>query len=378
MRVTKKTRRTYPASTHRVYIFDDACKPVFAKTVTAKKNLVNDASLLSWSSESNLCLFSGVVMRVWGLLLFGIFIVGQTAEAQNCPPLALRSFAVYVKENIEAHQSDYRGLTGAGGTTHFQGFYIRGQRGCTALTAGGDFQMSMGTVDGNVEAGQNLNLVSGEIRGSGSAGGEIYMLGATFRGSALGRWSQHSRNYTYANRGRFPGLRTNHAALAAEMDRVSATYRDLAPNSLSQSPSISELRLVATAGLPQAVFSVDASVIEMAQEIIVSADANQEVVINVKGRVLDLSFKRVRLLGGVGPRKLVWNFPEAEAVYVAHTFDAAYGWPGTLIAPNAHFEFYEGLVTGAIWARSMRYAPGMTSRSGQVNPVPEPGTNPFE
>ncbi len=88
----------------------------------------------------------------------------------------------------------------------------------------------------------------------------------------------------------------------------------------------------------------------------------------------------LELTGGIDESKIVWLFPNATTLRIAHSgmnpaqLGRNIGLPGTFIAPYADVSFQNALITGALFARSLV---GLASDpecrgdvSGQINPAP--------
>ncbi len=128
-------------------------------------------------------------------------------------------------------------------------------------------------------------------------------------------------------------------------------------------------------------FNVYGSVFENAWGFFINAPADTTVIINVRENTSDesdaltISNMDFRLSGGIRAGNILYNFINFKKITMHHI-----GLFGSILAPGANINFYEGIMTGTLMAKNLTggsYYDG--TNGGQINsvsvPVPEPPTN---
>lgn len=244
-----------------------------------------------------------------------------------------------------------------------------------AVAVGGNADFSHGFSLGNeltqaeVEAlpGHAALVVRGDIHTDGT-GTHVMKGNAVIGGAINGKIDLHGGTLSHAADlidfdGEFAALRKLSTALGAESTTAGATVVS----------SGSRITLTGTDTVRN-VFTVGASVLEQAKEVYIQVPAGSTTVINVTGTSYDmakagttgfflagsdgkfvLDDKSQSAAGGAIRAKLLWNFAEATSVVK----NSASAWPGTVLAPNAHFELGTGgPVNGSVLAASLHGSGG--------------------
>lgn len=79
---------------------------------------------------------------------------------------------------------------------------------------------------------------------------------------------------------------------------------------------------------------------------------DQYLVIEVSGKVIDLTKKGLLLSGPLKSNQIIWNFFEAESVTISET-GTKNGIPGIILAPMATVYFTNGTIHGGLYAKKM-------------------------
>jgi hypothetical protein len=233
---------------------------------------------------------------------------------------SLYDHSVYTNAGISAECSDFLGKVASAGPIALRDFLINdgsGAAGC-ALNSASD-----------------VYFIRGQVRSGGS------------RLGCVSAASVKSQEMVYGSKKRPVDI---YGQMGAELQDLS---QRLAHGAVPNMKAV-------TVTLPQ-------------QNIILSAEYNQNLVITVMGTNPRFVDTGVFISGGVRPQNIFWHFPEATTLTIARSGSMPLGIPGIIVAPYADVYFNNALVTGAIYSNRLVGAAdradcrGMVS--GQINHV---------
>jgi choice-of-anchor A domain-containing protein len=304
-------------------------------------------------------------------LLFGSY----QASAQNMPK-SYKDFQVYAIEGIYYSFSDFQGIVGSGGPISLQNFSILDDRS----QLGGfknpfpysvfakDFFLSSGTVQqGGVYAQDSITLINASVAGNISTK-KAYVKNASVRGRTSKVPTLHFVNFQY-DLYKFANNMGNTDGKLPTYERLTFGERDLGHYQV--------FRAAEGDGKLMNVFSVS----NMRNFAISSnGDSREYFVIVNRDEHVDLSYLDIKLLDGVSPTKILYVFPYATTIKINNSGvsslsgrEVGLGIPGSIVAPHADIYFTDGLVTGSIYAKTLRGSPESTGTyqpGGQVNYAP--------
>ena len=246
-------------------------------------------------------------------------------------PLTLFDYTVYAKNTISAECSDFQGRTAAGGAVFLQDFTINllpsQEQGCA------------------LESDTSIRWT----RGSTTAASGAYesCVGAPFFPGGLDTVDTESNNYATAD---FNGLNR-------QMDALSAKLSSPFPN----------------ANVKQITLNINP--IHSGGYLTLTGSPQQLLVVNVPGTNVSIQRYGIKLLGGLTPANIIWNFPNAQTLLIEGSGNDQYGMPGTFLAPNAQVTFLSARITGALFAGSIvgmanSYScDSATLNAGQINGI---------
>ena len=219
------------------------------------------------------------------------------------------------------------------------------------------------TGNGNVESGGDVNLKDSTVSGDVKAAGNVSLDNSGVTGTIISQQSGFSpsvddpfdfdivdlesisNNLLHSTNGNITGIGTG--SILLECNNPLVCY-----------------------------FNISASVIENAGFFEIKASNDKTVVINVTGNNSndkDLTVANIgfRLLGGIRSPNILYNFVGFDFVLMHNL-----GLPGSILAPNASIDFYEGNMEGVLMAYNLTGGSWNNNiRGGQINvPVSEPFT----
>ncbi len=302
----------------------------------------------------------------FALSFFILSSVNVYSSTDLCKITDIRDVVVFTTSSIEGLHSDFQGTVVAGGDVYLQNFYLNKTK-CYSLVSNGIATMAYGSVEYGIEGQNGVTVLKTGVTGPVRSNGAV-----TLKNSGADTVVAPKRPTTIsAGIGSFEKRKIEATAnveqLNIQMHRMTAEFFSLARTT---EPKIINNEIVIEANTYTNVVELDAekSPIRRNETIVIRANVGQKVIINVKGKNIELRGTNVVLQGSVTPSDIVWNFVDAETMYIINTADAVYGIPGTVLAPHATVEFYEGLITGALYARSIIYIdPTDTIKTGQIN-----------
>lgn len=308
--------------------------------------------------------------------LVGLLVAPSLYAQTACKTPSLHDFTVYSVGNIDVQQSDYQGLTGAGGFVMARNFQFNTNPAtCLALTAGQDLGISSAAILGNTEAGGTAGINSTGARGDVTAKG-AFINSSSVRGNLITTETpkvQSSGIGGLRKKLKSLGLRTDHAAISNELQIESVKHSYTASNNTA---TVQDDALVFELKSGENRFTLlNPKALTEAKTIYILGDASSSAVINIPGDSIMLESQNIIIDRNIRPSNITWNFYQATYLHLSHTHNAKLGMPGIVMAPKAVVEFNEALITGALYAGEIvtSLTPYTTLNAGQVNVDP---TNP--
>ena len=296
-----------------------------------------------------------------------------------CRVPGLYDYAFVSLSDADLRRSDHQGLSAARGEVTAEDFLFEGREGyCGGLDIGESGSLLRVESRLDVTVGGGLGLRSSGLRGRLYVDDALDSVEASVaKGTVVRGAVRQQRSQLRVARGSRPerpswyGLRSKayHDSRSFLMDQRSVVV----PVERSEQ----EIRIVLDSNDYSRVFLKGEDLEE--RNIVIQGSARDKVVINVTGSpsIFWLG-RRVTLIRGIGPGNILWNFPDTTRLLIAHTKDAVYGIPGTVLAPFAEVQFYEGLITGELIAGAVIFDHQcwFGKASGQINRGPWAGDEP--
>ncbi|GEM_PF-5598358 len=292
----------------------------------------------------------------------------------NCTDkkFTLKDFRVYAVSSVTAMNSDYQGSLGSGDSIELTNFLIEkdSSNPCISLSAQKNLYFEKGKSAGAVEAKDTAHLNQAHIAGETSSNNIIanssYLQKKVTYYDALQR-----ENSTLGKKERLDQpfeTQINHLSIKNELYDLSKKLKQ-EPNqiNISQCNELKNLNL--NINKNHYIFSLNSSLLETCQLVVLKGNKNHSVTFNISGRNAQLVGFNVRLLGNIRYDSISWNFHESETLFISNTANGTYGIPGFVYAPLAQTEFYEGLITGGLYVNSIIFDMDKFKgqSSGQIN-----------
>jgi choice-of-anchor A domain-containing protein len=252
----------------------------------------------------------------------------SACSGDDCFDVHLSDYNVFLEEDYTGG-TDVRGKVAAGGDIEMTNF---------SLGAG----LAETDTANTLVAGGNLTLAHGGLHGDAVYGGTYSADGTVtfYRGSA------------------FQGTPINFAARFAELRALSARLDGLASNGTTTVASWGGIMLSGgDANLN--VFDVDAAAFTGAKLLSITAPAGSLAVINIHGTSATFTGFGSTFGGGIDQNGVLYNFVDATNIT-----SRGYGFWGTVLAPNAHFDFSDGSFDGGLYGKSLT-----GNAEGHINPL---------
>lgn len=288
------------------------------------------------------------------------------ASTDTCKIKNLREVIVFTSGSISAFKSDFQGTVAAGGDVYLEDFYLD-QTKCLSLTTAGQAGLAYGSVKNSMEGLKSVAIMNARVNGALRSNGDIYVSSAN-TDKAIGPkrpLTKNSNYFSFERRSITPTADFND--LNKQMIALSNQLASL-PSNMEVKVSGNKVILTAKNKVNAVTLSTQSLPLLTENLIEIHAEENQQVTINFEGTLVALQGLGVELYGSVRPADINWNFKNAQSLFIKNTANAYYGIPGTVIAPNADVEFYEGLITGALYAKSIIYTDlSKGLKTGQIN-----------
>lgn len=312
------------------------------------------------------------------LSTLAVLFVALPGAAQTCKAPQLRDFAAYALETMDLKSSDYQGLAGAGVGIKAERFLFEGNRAnCLAVATAGNFDLFSGSTLLPVESGAAF-LRNARVTGELVSLGKAELSASTVAGFVRSPVRPRLSNSSSQGHRSQAVLRTSHQLVAAQLFEASARMAALP---VSATVETSGGAIVVQGPGAVVVANLQAEAVGQIRRVVLRGTAEQNFVLNLWGDRAVLVGLQVILEGGVTPSRVSWNLPNADFLFISNTHDGVLGIPGAIYAPLATTEFYDGLVTGALYVRRIVFDSSRGFRnSGQINRaqiILPPGTQPF-
>lgn len=310
-------------------------------------------------------------------------------------------YSLFLKGNLRYFNSDIQGRVAVGGNATLKAFKIgeKAEKGKYSLVvggklhAGGKGKSEGGQVEnGGIFSGRNMILKRvGLPKGDLVSGGKVKIREMTVESGSITAKKKVKLKNAYVHEDVTSGgaveltdstvsgtISTNTQVTIEnpvefediDLSKISGTF--LANNNSAVSNDNGALFLECTDPLI-CYFDVTAKQIEDAWGLSIHAAYGKTVIINVKANhkkltINDMAFK---LLGGIRSTNILYNFYGFKKVIMHHI-----GFKGSILAPGATVNFYEGNMEGSLMAQNFIGGSWKNSiNGGQINvptPVPEP------
>ena len=314
----------------------------------------------------------------------------------------LKSFAIGLNANTNEYSLIVKGNLTAGGLGKDSlGNYEGGQVNNGGIYVGGDVQLQrVGLPTGNIDSKGNINLEqmtveNGDVKAKGDvtmdtagvdngdvqAGGDVTLKNLTVHGDvkAGGKVTLDNASATGSiieDPGFSPTIDDPFDFDVVDLINISNALAN-STNGNIYGLGTGSLTFECTNPLV-CYFNISASDLETAGLFTINAPNDRTVVINVTGdnsndKDLNIDNMGFNLIGGIQSTNILYNLMGFESITMHNI-----GLPGSILAPNAEVNFYEGHIIGTLMADSLIGGSWTNKiRGGQINtptPVPEAST----
>lgn len=283
------------------------------------------------------------------LIIFVLALSFQPAISQACATAAT-DYLVYSRGDIQYQNSDFQGITGAGGNIQLQSFEVRNSvvnLQCATLIGGGWISVTdAGIENGGIDGGSDIYLERVHVKGTVNAYGKI-----TTKNSNVKQKKNNVASHAVA------GLNpTSYFFLQSSANfsqwPTTHTAKDL--------NSIGHVQYAGVSG-QYAVYNQTTAEFEKGRLLSLNGPKDSFIIINVRGPVARIDHQDIRLEGGIGFGQVLINFVDATTLHITKSGESSYGIPASILAPYAATTFVDGLITGGLYVGSL-------CGDGQVNP----------
>jgi choice-of-anchor A domain-containing protein len=282
-------------------------------------------------------------------------------------PVRLNQVTLHASERIDAWSSDIQGPIAAGEGIALRDFGIRNQADLTSRDQRG--------IQTSVMSGGKFKLLRGHVAMGGvSALGDIGLRDCRIDGTISTPASVERSRCGYPRVTQGNSDRTKTALESLEKTRnhftaqLDAIYRQTEPRLIRNQPTIRRAGTVTLADfdtLPRAI-ALDAE--NQARSVfIVRVTSNQ---------ALSIEDGTVFLENGTRPENIVFYFPNTPNITLIRTGSRMdgkdIGFPGMLLAPDAHLKAGATLITGSVFVRTFSGL-SLDQPTAQINSAPFTG-----
>lgn len=287
---------------------------------------------------------------------FPIFIAGLVCttlfatQGMACVT-APTDYLVFSRGDILYSQSDFQGITGAGGNIQLSGFQVRNpvsEKQCPSLISAQSVQISDASVEnGGIHAGGSIALSRVRVEGDLRAYGKV----TTSETSYISKKTSGTELVAVSGVSTAADFFIKSSALFASWP---------ATNTVEQVNTIGHVRYTGKSGA-YTVYHQTNDEFSKGRLISLSGPADSYIVINISGAAGTITFQDLKLEGGIGLGHVIINFYQATLLTIQKSGDISYGIPASILAPYAATTFVDGLISGGLYVGSL-------CGNGQVNP----------
>lgn len=296
-------------------------------------------------------------------VLVSLLCIGQLTLAAD---LKLNDISLLTMESARMERSDVQGVVVTGGNLTIQDYEIAGNKKWGAIV-GGSLNLNRGQIRGSTELQGGASTVQNSlIRGNVQSVQTVSVIQAQIRGTLTSQNRPRIQNGSVSSyRKQNPRFDVKLSDLSAELQNKSASLAQLSPNTSLQQVGSNKL-IQATEAL--SVVRVSSQDLRN-QHVMIQASGASQIVIQINEAAVDLSHVTVTL-AGIAPEKVSWVMDSATTLMIQNTGEPSLGLPGFVYAPKAFAQFYEGLITGGLYVRTLGFIPEFGLKSGQINGIP--------
>lgn len=284
--------------------------------------------------------------------------IGLKAETL---PKSFSDFNVYASQDIVYAKSDIQGIVGAKNSITFSSFSVLDDREQLGFFEN-PFNYSVFT--------NTFALINGSISDGGVySRDKAFIKYASIDGNVASNSAKiQSSSYGYIKKPKY-----------LNFDLITQSMHDYSNSILAKTNYIKNeyesggytvLKANDHNGKLENVFKLD----KMTNLVIDSnGDDREYFIIRNDSEEISMSYLDIKLKGDVSPNKILFFFPNAKNVRITASgvstedgYEARIGVPGTVLAPNAKIVFYNGLITGAVYAKELVGRDGIYP-GGQIN-----------
>lgn len=300
------------------------------------------------------------------LILIGIW--GAQGQAQCKYPATVEAFSLFSRDGIEGKMSDVQGSIATLGSLELDRYEISGSAAnCVALSVGGNAELSHLQVKKNAEVHGHLKTANMKFFADVSAN-SAHLVQTRVDGVLSSNKNPILSESSASRRNLSPRYRVGLEAIYQGLLNTSRNFLNMDAN-VQLKVDGQKMNIIAN----QEVSIVNIQTGDLIdKEISIQAAGAKKLIINVLA--FDVNMVRTKVnLSGLLANQVFWNMPNTERLYIANTADREFGLPGRFYAPKAETEFYEGLITGGLYVRSLVYRSHRLWNSGQINGEEHPG-----
>lgn len=274
-----------------------------------------------------------------------VLAAGTVAQAVSAGPMPLSpwDYSVFGLSGVGSPSSrltgTVNGTTGSAGDVFMGNISAGAGVSGYAVVSGGQFNLSSGTVTGNIFATGNASVTSATIGGSLMSGGTLYGSGGSVSGSAsapLGNASSLSIGSGFQQTG-LPGS-AGAAETGAYFAGLNGTLSQRSPTT-SYTSQWGQLSISAAQGLN--IVDISSAALDSSWGVQIAGPSDATVILRVSGVAAHLDSISWSFSGGAQASNVLANYFEAESLNLSG------GHTVSFLAPNADVIF-SGNLTGSL------------------------------
>lgn len=291
-------------------------------------------------------------------------------------PKNFKDFQVYATKDISYANSDFQGIVGAGNSIEFHHIGILDDIGQFDVNINEfpysiytrSFLMDSGSVNhGGILATQELSLNKTYI------GGDVVTRYLKARQSSYRNYDNYPSNFNFNS---ITKSLLNYSFMISKKRGNIPTLESLSKSDLTDKYQV--FRATDGDGKIENVFEVN-----QFKNFVIDAqnDPREYFIIINRSEQVVLDSIDIKIINGAEASKVLFLFPYAKKVIITASGVSTYntgreveiGLPGSIMAPFANVIFYNGLITGNLYAKNIygsRWTTGVSMPGGQINYSP--------